>query len=272
MSAFTLDMSHCRQCHSEVLCTLSEAGSKYFRVYNSLIIPDRVTITPQSGTVFILKFISFNIQFYMSSPIQYGGDSSGGFDNFFLEPVPDRLICTICTKVLKDPHLMACCGKKFCISCLQMWFSHQQEEKCPHCRATQEDDNYAVLHILDKGLRSEIESRLVHCPNVDDGCEWKGELRDFSLHLSKCELCWVHCPRGCRRKNGVKTIVCRRYMEEHLKYFCYLIQKSCKYCDYVGTAENFRAHKECCGKHKLAASTDSMSDKERTHEIKKMTV
>ena len=202
----------------------------------------------------------------MSSPVQFSGYSApGGYDNFFQEAVPDRLVCTICTKVLRDPHLMACCGKKFCISCLQAWFGHQQREQCPHCRATQEDgsgSDYAVLHLLDKGLRSEIESRLVHCPNATEGCEWKGELRDLRSHLSKCELCWVYCPRGCRRRNGIKTIVCRKHMTEHLKYFCYLIQKSCKYCDYVGTAENCRAHEESCGKLKMATSAESVNSKE----------
>ena len=39
----------------------------------------------------------------------------------FVDLVEDRLICTICTMVMKDPHLVVCCGKKYCASCPDRW-------------------------------------------------------------------------------------------------------------------------------------------------------
>ena len=43
----------------------------------------------------------------------------GGYDFTFTRPVPNRLQCTICTKVLRDPHLTECCGQNLCESCLK---------------------------------------------------------------------------------------------------------------------------------------------------------
>ena len=52
-------------------------------------------------------------------------ESYGGYDSEFVDDVPDRFMCQICTRVLHDPHLAVCCGQHFCESCLNRWFKKQ---------------------------------------------------------------------------------------------------------------------------------------------------
>ena len=47
---------------------------------------------------------------------------SGGYDYDFVDEVPERLTCQICFKPFRDPHLVVCCGKHYCGSCLTTSF------------------------------------------------------------------------------------------------------------------------------------------------------
>ena len=142
----------------------------------------------------------------------------GGYDEYFLDTVPDRLICSICLKVLRDPHLMACCGQKYCSSCLLVWFRKMKGEVCPHCRANKQSQ-LVVLHILDKGMRSEVESLHTLCHYFKDGCSWKGELRQLKSHLrSECDQVLIECPNHCLTSQGTQRKVRRKNMVLHLTY------------------------------------------------------
>ena len=169
----------------------------------------------------------------------------GGYQECFLDAVPERLKCSICTKVLRDPHLMVCCGQKYCISCLQKWFKDQTKEICPHCRATRKHSHEA-LHVLDKGVKSEVESLTILCSNCEKGCEWVGELRDISHHIENCGYVEKCCPNNCRTGQGTQTRTFRKDMKEHLNYYCELRVVECQYCGHAETARNIFSHQEFC--------------------------
>ena len=41
--------------------------------------------------------------------------SNGGYDDqLFLDPAPESLQCPVCLLVLRDPHLLSCCGAHIC--------------------------------------------------------------------------------------------------------------------------------------------------------------
>lgn len=40
--------------------------------------------------------------------------NSGYEDNLFLETPPESLTCPVCLLVLKEPHLLSCCGEHIC--------------------------------------------------------------------------------------------------------------------------------------------------------------
>ena len=103
----------------------------------------------------------------------------GGHDHEFIGEVPDRFNCQICANVICEPHLAVCCGQHFCESCLNKWFTRQGKENCPHCRAEGE----GFHHVINKGLRSEINQLKIKCSNRGAGCEWVGELEQLKEHL-----------------------------------------------------------------------------------------
>ena len=87
---------------------------------------------------------------------------------------------------------IACCGLKckwrhFCESCLKY---------CPHCRTA----GKAFSHVINKGLRSEINQLKIICSNHAKGCLWTGELGALKIHLESdkgCGFVEVNCPNRC---------------------------------------------------------------------------
>ena len=171
----------------------------------------------------------------------------GGYDREFVDDVPDRFICQICTRVLRDPHLAVCCGQHFCESCLNQWFKKKgRKASCPHCRAEGEAFHY-VIH---KGLRSEIGELKVYCTNLGEGCEWIGELGELESHLESdngCGYVIVPCPNKCilrkaysggRGKRSRKICTMKRNdLDEHLTDECYLRPCWCEFCGRRDTYE-----------------------------------
>ena len=162
----------------------------------------------------------------------------GGYDCAFVDKVPDRFICQICTKVLRDPHLAVCCGQHFCESCLNKWFTRQGKESCPHCRAEGE----GFRHVINKGVGSEINQLKVKCSNHGhgEGCQWTGELGTLKQHLESdkgCDFVMVKCPNKCIDLLLKTTIMRRRDLANHLLRFCYLRPYQCEFCGQQDTYE-----------------------------------
>ena len=182
----------------------------------------------------------------------------GGYDEEFLQEVPDRLICHICTKSLREPHLTVCCGQHFCESCLQKWSKKHAEQCCPFCRSTGKDFH----HILDKKAKREIESLKVRCKhnqpsNPSEGCRWIGELGGLDSHLNSedgCGYVKVQCPNECYEEvigdyedieeydyynhiNYESTYLLRKDLEHHLRNECYLRPYICEHCGFKDTYE-----------------------------------
>ena len=155
------------------------------------------------------------------------GTAYGGHDYDFVGKVPDRLNCQICTKVLCEPRLAVCCGQHFCESCLNKWFDRQRgKQSCPHCRAEGEGFN----HVINKGLRSEVNQLKIRCCHHEHGCEWMGELGALKAHLkseSGCGFVMVECPNKCSMR--AHTML-RKDLKKHLTQHCYLRPYICEYC------------------------------------------
>ena len=162
--------------------------------------------------------------------------AQGGHDSDFVSEVPGRFICQICANVLREPHLAVCCGQHFCESCLNQWFEKKRKESCPHCRA----EGKAFNHVINKGLRSEINQLEVKCSNHGKGCKWTGELGALKTHLESdkgCGFVEVKCPNWCRRVFNVKLIQ-RKDLDRHLKSECDCRPYQCEHCGYKDTYHN----------------------------------
>ena len=161
----------------------------------------------------------------------------GGYDFTFTKPVPDKFYCSICAKVLRDPHLTECCGQHFCESCLKHWFK-KQKNTCLHCR------HKNFIHILNKPLKREVDELEIRCTKQGVGCQWVGELSSLQAHLDSdkgCGYVEVQCSNKCGSKMKRKDLVA------HLGWQCPLRKMTCKYCYYEDTYQtiNTQHYKKC---------------------------
>ena len=173
----------------------------------------------------------------------------GGHNLEFINDVPERFICLICTRVLRDPHQAMCCRQHFCESCLKKWFKKQGKASCPHCRS----QGSSFYHVIHEGMRDEVNQLKIKCTNFGEGCEWGGELGDLEAHLEShdgCEYVIVTCPNKCRKptcSSGHKSNWARRKraellrtmkrkdLYEHLTNECCLRPCQCEYCGLEST-------------------------------------
>ena len=120
----------------------------------------------------------------------------GGFDHEFMDNVPQKYICIICSCVQREPRLTECCGQHCCCSCLRYWVRKNHRKICPFCRARPFND------MLNKQQKREINELKIHCSNQRDGCLWVGELGGLQCHLDAengCDYVDVDCTK-CRKR------------------------------------------------------------------------
>ena len=175
-------------------------------------------------------------------------ETIGGYDCDFEDIIHDRFICSICTKVMRDPHLMVCCGQKYCHSCLQRWLKTQRTPICPHCRA-KKSGPHPFQYVVERGMKSEIESFRIPCSNCNKGCEWIGELRDLDGHLKSDEGCAyyeVDCPNKCSAGTKDCTKIQRMNLQGHLTHHCELRKVTCQYCNQIMAMKNYPSHQLIC--------------------------
>ena len=153
----------------------------------------------------------------------------------FVSQPPEDYFCSICTRVMCDPHLTDCCGQHFCRSCLLQWFHKQGRRQCPHCR------NQSLNHIIDLPLKRKINELDVYCPNKGVGCDFQLKLGQISDHLQKCEYTQLTCQQGCG------STVYRKDLESHHSNKCPKRKFVCPYCSVSGCYDHITTdhRKEC---------------------------
>ena len=117
----------------------------------------------------------------------------GGYLCNFVDEPPAQYECPVCLLPLRQPHILSCCGKKICQSCVQPIVS--ANKPCPYCQQP-------FNSMVEKELERTILGLKVYCSHKDEGCEWVGELRDLDRHLSmgpdgQCMFVEVECTYGC---------------------------------------------------------------------------
>lgn len=138
-----------------------------------------------------------------------------GYDAVFVESIPDSLCCLICFLPFRDPHLLDCCGRKYCAPCIGR--IQAAGEPCPLCKQQQFNT------MLDKGTARQVMDLKTRCSRNGDGCEWKGELRHLEHHeRDECGWTVVQCSYQC----GVRTP--RHQLAEHEQDVCPLRPVSVK--------------------------------------------
>ena len=143
----------------------------------------------------------------------------------YVEKVPRELICSICFRVLCEPHLVNCCEQQFCKDCLETWL--EDNTSCPHCRSS------GFSHMLMKQTNRKVGEVKVYCPNKHHGCKAELKISEHQNHLSTandkgCAYVELDCPNNCSAK------VFRGKMLEHQQKLCPKRIVSCAYCKLNG--------------------------------------
>ena len=163
--------------------------------------------------------------------------------------------CAICLGVIVEP-VQTSCGHLFCAQCIR------RVHRCPTCRR-----NFTTTQ--DGFVARKIGGICVMCPNADQGCSWKGTLRESVDHLGnrcgyeevECQYCEyqghrreVHClhptwcasfPLPCPNWPRCGAMTTRATLEGHLGE-CPEQLLACKCapagCTAIVSRKNFKEH------------------------------
>ena len=129
-----------------------------------------------------------------------------GYENEFVDSIPDTLSCPICLLPFRDPHLVSCCGAKFCEACISRVKTAGQS--CPLCKQE-------FISLLDRSFQRKVLELKVRCSKNSDGCQWLGELRHVLTHeREECGWAVMECSNQCGAH------LPRRLMDEHQRDMC----------------------------------------------------
>jgi len=107
-------------------------------------------------------------------------ESFGGYECKFVEPPTSafKTKCPVCRLILREPHLVSCCGTSFCHTCIQRL--QADNSPCPTCRK----DSFQLFP--NKGLERSLKQLQVYCTHRKD-CQWTAELGELDQH-KECPL------------------------------------------------------------------------------------
>ncbi|XP_064385177.1 TNF receptor-associated factor 4-like [Halichondria panicea] len=171
-----------------------------------------------------------------------------GFDCEFVKPPPSEYIqsqCPVCLQIIREPHQVTCCGKKFCKACIE--HIKAIKKSCPTCNKNE------FLYFPDTCLKQSLYGLNIRCGHQKDGCEWTGELRQLDEHLNTdpepekqldgCKFVKFDCIYRCGNHQQ------RRYIQNHRIKDCPKRLFDCEHCqDYKSTYDNVtNNHWPVCG-------------------------
>ena len=147
-----------------------------------------------------------------------------GYSHDFVGKIPEELVCKICSKVLRDPRQVVCCGQHFCQNCIERRIT--TNFSCPNCRTPNFD------HFRDVHFEQRVSNLKIHCPHYKRGCKWTGELCNLKPHLTSVQGCAyesIPCPNKCGQ------VMPRKDVKDHLTKQCPLRKVRCQYCNHENT-------------------------------------
>ena len=159
-----------------------------------------------------------------------------GYECEFVESPPNNLRreCPICLQILREPHLIDCCGHNFCAACIER--VGKDGKPCPLCN----EPDFTTM--ANKGLKRDLNELRVYCPHRLRGCEWEGELRKLDEHLNSDPLPerqLVGCPFAVIECLHCKEGIRRDKIAGHQLERCPQRPYTCEYCaEYKSTSED----------------------------------
>ena len=98
---------------------------------------------------------------------------------FVVEPSRE-FYCPVTFGLLVQPHRTSCCSQP--LSELAVVRIKKERGNCPLCRASQWETE------IDEEFQHKVQALNVFCAHVDRGCQWKGMVQDFDIHVASCSM------------------------------------------------------------------------------------
>ncbi|XP_067057973.1 TNF receptor-associated factor 2-like isoform X3 [Acropora muricata] len=149
--------------------------------------------------------------------------------------IGQKYLCNFCGFLLKDA-MQTGCGHFYCKECLgSLYINERNKMTC-----LQDQTEFLENEVFpDMFTRREVQSFVVHCTFVDDGCSWKGEIRNLEVHTSNCEYVKVSCVH-----TGCGAMVKKAFLPEHLKADCVFRLVTCELCNAQLVFNKLTEHQE----------------------------
>ena len=163
-------------------------------------------------------------------------DERGGYECEFVEKPPEVLQtdCSVCLQILREPHIVSCCGYSFCKTCVKL--VQAKNKPCPLCVQSE----FTILH--DKRLQRSLNELSVRCVFQKSGCGWTDKLGALDQHLNANpdpETRLAGCGFAVLGCEHCGELIQRCLIKEHESEQCPKRPFSCDYCrDYESTFED----------------------------------
>jgi len=170
--------------------------------------------------------------------------SLGGYDDEFVKEIDEDWQCGICQLPMKEPVLTKC-GHKFCIQCLNAYFSRLERDGQPLICPVDRNNLLRDKDIFpDKAAERKILSFVIKCPS--EGCQWTGELRSKDNHLASCPFKVVQCTNvNCHVR------LLRKTLQKHVTKTCEWRILHCDHCNVSHPACKKEVHQRECTRFPL---------------------
>lgn len=169
--------------------------------------------------------------------------SAAGYSCEFVDEIPKEIQteCSICLQVLRQPHIVECCGQRYCESCLKQALQ-KSNRSCPLC------NHQNPRSFADKQLARTLNEKKVKCTHKDSGCMWIGELAMLEDHILSLDGCRFQCLK-CRY---CQTDHPKTHIEDH-ELNCPSRPVICEYCkEFQCLRYELDQHVEECSHYPMA--------------------
>ena len=167
------------------------------------------------------------------SPVPRWKPSYGGYEEErFEHEVDNKLLCPICSNVLKDP--VQCRNEHyFCRSCIKKHL-HENSETCPMCQ------DYLTEETLTKPprlLTNMLECLKIRCDHANRGCRELIKLERLPQHVKSCG----YSPTRCTNP-GCSQVINQHEKERHEHELCPFGMIVCDDCEEQVLRKSKRTH------------------------------
>ena len=163
----------------------------------------------------------------MASP-----DSFGGYEEDRFEDKVDKLRCSVCLKVFKDP--VQCPNQHyFCRSCIEENLRHNAKT-CPVCKHPLTEE---TLTIPPRILTELLESLMIRCDYENRGCQELIKLEFLDRHVRSCD----YSPTRCTN-TGCTEVMNQHEKGRHERELCQFRKIVCDECGEQVTWKSSRLH------------------------------